>query len=75
MAGALKEQVVEEIIVEYSASLDLSDSSSLLLTQQEAPSQEAQSKEQHLLSTIHVPRRVLHAVNDKTVQTLGDGSF
>lgn len=75
MAGPLKEQVVEEIIVEYSASLDLIDSSSLLLTQQEAPSQETQSKEQHLLSAIHVPRRVLHAVNDKTVQTLGDGSF
>lgn len=73
----MKEQV-EEIIVEYSASLDLIDSSSLLLMQQEAPSQEAQSKEQHLLSAIHVPRKMLHAVNDKTVhcvQTLGDGSF
>lgn len=70
----MKEQE-EENIVGYSASLDLIDSSSLLLMKQEAPSQEAQSKEQHLLSAIHVPRKILHAVNDERVQTLGDGSF
>lgn len=67
VAGEWKEQV-NEIITEYSSRLDLINSSPLpLIMKLEAVRVLALSKVQHLLSNVHIPRKTLHLLTDKTV--------
>lgn len=63
------EQQVNEIISDYSTRLDLIDSSPLpLIMKLEAVRQIALVKVQHLFSNVHIPRKFLCEMNNKTVQ-------
>ena len=60
---------VNEIAAEYTARLDLINSSPLpLVMKLEAIGQIALSKIHHLFSNIHIPKKVLYDINNKTVQ-------
>lgn len=68
IAGEWSAQV-DEIVREYTTRLDLIHSSPLpLIMKLEAIGQVALSKIQHLFANVHVPRKVLHDLNNKTVQ-------
>uniref|UniRef100_A0A0E9W629 Uncharacterized protein n=1 Tax=Anguilla anguilla TaxID=7936 RepID=A0A0E9W629_ANGAN len=68
IAGEWKGQV-GSIIEEYTSRPDLIDSSPLpLVMKLEAIGQVALSKVQHLFPNVHIPKKVLHDLNNRTVQ-------
>lgn len=68
VAGEWKDQV-DDITSEYSTRLDLIDASPLpLIMKLEAIRQIALAKVQHLFSNVHIPRKALREMNDKTVR-------
>ena len=60
---------VDEIVTDYMARLDMIHSSPLpLVMKLEAIGQIALAKIHHLFSNVHIPKKVLYELNNKTVQ-------
>ena len=68
IAGEWSAQL-DEIVSEYTTRLDLIHSSPLpLVMKLEAIGQVAMSKIQHLFANVHIPRKILFELNNRTVQ-------
>lgn len=63
-------------MVEYSAGIDMIDSSPLIVTMQAEGGGPSVCVQQHLLSNFHVPRKVLYSVYDEThIKDLGQSEY